>query len=67
MNPQLKLKCIKGIADDHFVICLQDDVVEIVSVDENEIVVHGWAGWCKGAEIYFTAKEIASNFCFFGE
>jgi hypothetical protein len=63
----MKLKCIKGVATDHYIVCLQDDVVEVIAVDENDIVVHGWAGWCKGHEINFTAKEIANNFCFFSE
>ena len=67
MNPQLKLRCVKGIATDYFVVCVQGDVVEVVSVDENEIEVKGWAGWCKEHNITLTAKEIANHFCFYGD
>ena len=58
-----KFKCIKGIAADHFVVCMQNDIVELYSVDENEIVVKGLFGWISGVEINFTAKEFASSFC----
>jgi hypothetical protein len=58
-----KFKCIKGIADNHFVACLQNDIVELCSVDENEIVVLGIFGWCANAEFTFTAKEFAESFC----
>ena len=58
-----KFKCIKGIATDHFVVCMQNDVVELVSVDENLIEVIGLFGWCANAEIAFDAKEFASSFC----
>lgn len=56
------LKCIKGIADDCNVMCLQDDVVELYAIDENEITIKGISGWCAGHEITFTAKEFASSF-----
>ena len=58
-----KFKCIKGVATDHFVVCLQNDVVDLISVDENEIVVLGIFGWCSEHEINFTAKEFAECFC----
>jgi hypothetical protein len=58
-----KFKCIKGLANDHFVVCIQNDIVELVSVDENEIVVLGIFGWCANAEITFSAKEFANSFC----
>ena len=58
-----KFKCIKGVATDHFVVCLLNDVVDLISVDENEIVVKGIFGWCANAEITFSAKEFASSFC----
>jgi hypothetical protein len=58
-----KFKCIKGVATDHFVVCMQNDIVELVSVDENEIEVIGIFGWCTDHEIPFTAKEFASSFC----
>ena len=58
-----KFKCIKGFATNHFVVCMQNDVVELVSVDENAICVKGIFGWCAEHEIYFTAKEFAECFC----
>lgn len=58
----MRFKCIKGVADDCNVICLQGDFVELYSVDENEITVNGIFGWCMGHEICFTAKEFASSF-----
>ena len=58
-----KFKCIKGIATDHFVVCLQNDIVDLISVDENEIVVLGIFGWCANVEINLTAKEFAECFC----
>ena len=58
-----KFKCIKGIATDYFVVCLQNDVVEIYAIDENEITVNGIFGWCEGHYTSFTAKEFASSFC----
>jgi hypothetical protein len=59
----MKLKCIKGIATNEFVVCLQGDIVELYSIDENEITANGIFGWCMGHEICFTAKEFASSFC----
>jgi hypothetical protein len=58
-----KFKCIKGLATDHFVVCMQNDIVELYSVDENEIVVKGIFGWISGVEINFTAKEFVNHFC----
>jgi len=58
-----KFKCIKGVATYYFVVCLQNDVVDLISVDENEIVVLGIFGWCANAEFTFTAKEFAESFC----
>jgi len=58
----MKLKCIKGVADDYNVFCLQDDMAILVSIDENEVVLEGTSGWCKDHEIIFTAKEFASSF-----
>ena len=58
-----KFKCIKGLATDHFVVCLQNDIVDLVSVDENEIVVLGIFGWCADHEVTFTAEEFVECFC----
>ena len=58
----MKLKCIKGVADDYNVFCLQGDTATLVSVGENEIVLEGVSGWCKDHEIIFTSKEFASSF-----
>ena len=58
-----KFKCIKGVATDHFVVCLQNEIVELCSVDENEIVVKGLFGLIAGVEINFSAKEFAECFC----
>ena len=58
-----KFKCIKGVATDHYVICMQNDIVEVVAVDENEIDTLGIFGWCANAEITFSAKEFAECFC----
>jgi hypothetical protein len=58
----MKLKCIKGVANDYMVFCLLGDTVTLVSIDENEIVVEGTSGWCKDHEVTFTAKEFASSF-----
>jgi hypothetical protein len=58
-----KFKCIKGLANDHFIVCMQNDIVELYSVDENEIIVKGIFGWCDGGEITFSAKELANHFC----
>jgi hypothetical protein len=58
-----KFKCIKGVADECNVICLQGDIVEIYAIDENEITVKGIFGWCAEHEVTFTAKEFASSFC----
>jgi hypothetical protein len=58
----MKLKCIKGVATDYFVVCLQGDIIELCSIDENEIEANGIFGWCMGHELVFTAKEFADSF-----
>jgi len=58
-----KFKCIKGLATEHFICCMQNDIVSLLSVDENEIIVRGIFGWCSEVEITFTAKEFANHFC----
>ena len=58
-----KFKCIKGVHDDGNVLCLQGDIVELYSVDHDEIGVKGIFGWVDNAEFTFTAKEFAESFC----
>ena len=58
-----KFKCIKGLATDYYVVCMQNDVVEVVAVDENEINTLGIFGWCADHEVTFTAEEFVECFC----
>jgi hypothetical protein len=58
----MKLKCIKGISTTHFVVCLQGDIVEVKSIDENEIEIKGIFGWCANQELCLTANEVATCF-----
>jgi hypothetical protein len=50
------------IITNEFVVCLQGDIVELYSIDENEITANGIFGWCMGHEINFGAKEFAASF-----
>ena len=59
----MKFKCIKGIATNESVICLQNDVVDLVEIGENDIAVLGIFGWCANMELNFGAKEFAECFC----
>ena len=59
----MKFKCIKGIATNESVICLQNDVVDLVEIGENDIAVLGIFGWCANHELNFGAKEFAECFC----
>ncbi len=58
-----KFKCIKGLATEHYVVCMQNDIVEIYAVDENAITVKGIFGWCADHEVTFTAEEFVECFC----
>ena len=51
--------CNKGIADKTNVICLVNDVVRVVNVDEGVIEVIGERGWCRGHELEFSTVEVA--------
>lgn len=63
----IRLMCNKGIADKTNVICLINDVVRVVNVDEGVIEVRGERGWCRGHELEFSTAEIAECFeVFFG-
>lgn len=64
---ELKLRCVKGIADKTNIICLVNDAVRVVNVDESLITVVGERGWCNGMELEFSTLEIAECFeVFFG-
>jgi hypothetical protein len=60
-------KCIKGMADkgNINVVCMQGDLVELISSDEGEILVEGTEGWCRGFEICFTPREFVDHFASF--
>jgi hypothetical protein len=67
LSMDLRLRCVKGIADKTNIICLVNDVVRIVIVDEGLITVVGEKGWCQGMELEFSTIEIAEQFeVFFG-
>jgi len=61
------LKCIKGIYDEANVICLEGDLVSIKNVNEGEIIIEGFAGWCKGLELSFTPKQMVLHFIYWCE
>ena len=58
------LKCIKGIADSQNVnvVCLTNDEVKVLEVNEGEVLIEGILGWCTGYELSLTPKQIAENF-----
>jgi len=62
-EPEL-YKCIKGMADkeDANVICMQGDLVEVLEINEGEILVEGYQGWCEGCEICFTPSQFVNHF-----
>jgi len=63
----LRLRCVKGIADKDIIVCLVNDVVKVVRVDEGFVTVMGEKGWCNGMELEFSTIEIAEHFeVFFG-
>lgn len=58
------LECIKGYAHEEGVVCLQGDIVEVTSTEEEEVLLEGKYGWSKGIEIVFTPKIVAEYFKF---
>ena len=63
-----KFECIKGIADNENinVIVMQGDIVIVNEVNEGDILVEGYAGWCEGLELNFTPKQFTECFKFNG-
>ena len=61
---KIKFECIKGIADSENinVIVMQGDIVIVNEVDEGDILVEGYAGWCEGVELNFTPKQFTECF-----
>jgi hypothetical protein len=58
----MKFQCIKGMATPEYVIAMVDDVVELVSTDEGDVVVRGYAGWCEEVELTLTPKQFVKHF-----
>jgi hypothetical protein len=60
----MKFKCIKGMvtSDNINIIVMKNDIVKFISNDEGEVLVEGYAGWCKGHEISFTPNQFVEYF-----
>ena len=59
----MKFQCTKGMADaeDLNVFVMQQDVVEVTTVEEGFVHVIGIAGWCNGVELSFTPKQFTEH------
>lgn len=57
-----KFQCIKGLAENGYVIVMQGDVVEFKESEEGMIYVNGIAGWCKGLELNFIPQQFVECF-----
>ena len=49
-------------SDNVGVVIMQNDLVELISTDEGEVLVNGIVGWCKGLELSFTPKQFVEHF-----